>query len=119
MNTTERVTNGGPFSWQSRAQASQRRFARSQPRGSSPIACVVGAASAATILPKPLPLAPIARSARGSAAELEELALGVRRRQGGRPLIRGARLALPAQALKQIASGGMKRVVVLEVKLVD
>ncbi len=61
---------------------------------------IVGAASAATILPKPLPLGPIARSARGSATELEELALGVRRRQGGRPLVRGRRLALTAQSLK-------------------
>src|SRR5438067_5830521 len=79
----------------------QRRLARSQPRGSSPIACVVGAASGATILPKPRPLGPIVRSARGSATELEELALGGRRRQGGRPPIRGRRLALTAQSLKQ------------------
>src|SRR5439155_4918472 len=68
---------------------------------------------------KLLPLRHIARSARGSAAELEELALGVRRRQGGRPLIRGRRLTLTAQSLKQIASGGMKRVVALELKLFD
>ncbi len=61
----------------------------------------------------------MARSARSSAAELEEVPLGVGRRHGGRPLVGGRGLAVSAQPPKQVGSRGVEGVVVVQAQLVD
>src|SRR5438105_4828748 len=48
----------------------------------------------------------------------EEVALGVRRRQGGRTLIGGRSFAAPTQPAKQIGPRGVERVVVVQLQLV-
>src|SRR6266542_1916522 len=56
-------------------------------------------------------------SARSSTTEPEEVPLGVRRRHGGRTLVGGRGLPLPAQSPKQIGTSGVERVVVVQVQL--
>src|SRR5439155_8211860 len=57
-------------------------------------------------------------SARTSAPEPEERPLGVRRSQGGCAVVGGRGLAVSAQPTKKVGSGGVERVVVVEVQLV-
>src|SRR5829696_4347319 len=54
-------------------------------------------------------------SARGPAPHSEELPLGLGRRQGRRTLVGGRGLAVPAQPPKQIGSGGVEQVVVVQI----
>jgi hypothetical protein len=53
-------------------------------------------------------------SARSSAAVPEEVPFGVGRRHGGRTVVSGCRLAMAAQPSKQIGSGGVEGVVVVQ-----
>src|SRR6266516_3670245 len=82
---------------------------------------VCGPSSASATRWKPAPAtcstSPV-RSARSSATEPEEVPLGVCRRHGGRTLVGGRGLAVAAQPPKQIGSGGVERVVVVQVQLV-
>src|SRR5712692_9458476 len=58
-------------------------------------------------------------SARSSAAELEEVPLGVGWRHGGRALVGGRGLAVSAEPPEQIGSGGVEGLVVVQVQFVD
>jgi hypothetical protein len=57
-------------------------------------------------------------AARNSATEPEEMPLGVCWCHGGGALVGGGGLAVSSQPAKQIGSGGVERVVVVEVQLV-
>src|SRR5438309_10557965 len=58
------------------------------------------------------------RSARRSATLLEEVSLGVGRRQGGCAFVGCGGLTVSTQPTKQICSRGVERVVVVQVQLV-
>src|SRR5438067_2735835 len=51
----------------------------------------------------------------GPATELEEVALSLRRRQSGCPLVGGCRLVGPAQPPEEIRSGGVAWIVVAKI----